>query len=284
MVSKAHLRGADAICLDLEDSVPDSEKEKARALAARYARRLASVQPVYVRINAIGTDLALQDIEVAAQQGVAGLVIPKCGETARDVATTAQLLEDLEAKRGMRQGATGIIPLLETAKGVKEAERISVTSPRFHALMFGVVDYASDMGTEPAPANRIQFLYARSRVALIARAIGLLAIDTPYMNFADAAGLRREATMAKKLGYAGKFLIHPNQVEIANETFTPTPAEIRWASQILRDFKQAVAKGKGAISAGGQVLDMVHLRRAQEIARTAKIIEEMKGKRPASTM
>ena len=264
MICKAGTLAADALILDLEDAVPMADKETARTLVRDSIAELsAKGLDLLVRVNALTTGLAGQDLEWVAQEGLVGIVLPKV-ESRDDVLEFARLIDQQEKKKGKEPGSLLLIPILETAKGVLNAYEISMASQRIIAICFGALDYARDMGVTLSREGT-ELLYARSRLAISARAAGVQAIDTPWIDIADEEGLVREAEMARRLGFRGKLLIHPGQIEPVHRVFSPSQPEVEYATEVVAAFRASNARGVGAISLEGKMIDIANFRQAEDL-------------------
>ncbi len=271
MIQKALSLGADAVILDLEDAVPVSEKEAARRLVGQSVAQLAATgQQVFVRVNALSTDLTAEDLRWAVRPQLAGIVLPKA-ESGTDMATVAKWIDGLEGEQGMGPESIALVPLLETAQGVLNAREVSEAVPRIIALAFGALDFARDMGIRLSTEGT-EVLYARSRVALVASAAQVLAIDTPWIDIADQEGLVREARHARQLGFRGKLVIHPSQIAHVNEVFSPSEDEVAYARKVVGAFRSAEAEGQGAISLNGKMIDAANARQAADLIAWAEAI------------
>ncbi len=271
MIHKAGTLDADAVILDLEDAVPMAEKETARIFIKDSIERVgAGGAAVFVRVNAVITELVAEDLRWSTQRGVTGIVLPKT-ESQEDVVEAEKLIQELEGERGMEQGVLVLMPLLETAKGVLNAWEIATASERVIALAFGAVDFTRDMGTSLS-VEGTELFYAQSHVALVARAAGVLAIDSPCIDMADPEKLVQEARKARQLGYRGKLLIHPNQIEPVNRVFSPSESEVAYARRVAAAFRQAEAQGLGAISLDGTMIDVANARQAEDLLSWAESI------------
>ena len=254
-LDKAPAAGADAICLDLEDSIPPAKKAAARPLA----RQAIETMPrpgfaLYVRTNGYATGLAADDLDAVVRPGLDGIVLSMTDSPAM-ISDLDVHLGRLEAEHGIEAGHVAIVPLIETAKGIMEAYDICRASPRLTAAIFGAEDYATDMAIKRTDSSE-EILWARSLVAVACRAAGIAAIDTPDPNYSDKTHLRREMTTAKSLGYTGKLCIHPTQVQIANEIFSPAADEVAEARAIVEAFERdGLAKGLAAIAVDGRMID-----------------------------
>ncbi len=253
----------DGVIFDLEDSVPMAEKPVARqmvraALAALDRTRLAT----FVRINPTTSGLARADLEAVACAELDGLVVPKVDSSA-DVRLVAEWLDEIEPVAGLEQGRICLVAILETVRGALNAIAIAAAEPRLLGLAFGAEDFSRDLGVERSPEG-IETLYPRAHVALAARSMGLQAFDTPWTDIADTEGLRREARQGRQLGYTGKQVIHPSQIEIVHAAYRPSEAEVQWAQRVVDAYEQAVTRGLGAIQLDGKLIDVPMVERARE--------------------
>ena len=272
MLQKAPNYPVDALIPDMEDSVPVEEKDRARETVARMLPHLAAGGvPVIPRTNSLGTGLLTADAAAVVGPHIAGVTVGKIG-SAWEVRQVCGVLEGLERAAGRPVGSTRLLPWIETAQGVANAAEICRASPRIAAVAFGADDYTADMGV-PRSADGVELLYPRSVVAVAARAAGIPALDTPYTDFRDAEGLRREAALARQMGYRGKFAIHPGQIEAINTAFAPTPEEVEEARRIVSAYEAAQAQGHGATSLDGRMIDAPIVLRARNVLALAESIE-----------
>ena len=229
MLAKAPSYGADALVFDLEDSVPVTEKPKARELAREFIGKHKANTVIHVRVNAIETGMLEDDLHAIVVDGLTGVRLPKA-ESAETIRTVDALITSLEKKRGLRPGSVGIGPSLESAKGVWFAYEILSASKRITSVTCGTAqdgDLQTDLGYTWTPEGD-EVLYLRSRVLLAARAAGVEhVLDGSYANVRDGEGLRVCCAAARKLGYRGKSVIHPNQIATVNAIFKPTVAGTR---------------------------------------------------------
>ncbi len=269
-IDKAPAAGADAICLDLEDSVPPAEKAAARPLARKAIETMPrSAFALYVRVNGYGTGLTEDDLAAVVRPGLDAIVL-SMADSAPKIADLDAHLGRLENEHGIEAGHVAIVPLLETAKGIMEAYDICRASPRITAAIFGAEDFATDMAVKRTNTGE-EILWARSMVAVACRAAGIVAIDTPDPNYSDESHLRREMALAKSLGYSGKLCIHPTQVQIANELFSPAEDEIAEARAIVETFERdGLAKGLAAIAVEGKMIDTPIYWRARRLVEWAE--------------
>ena len=267
-VEKARTLAADVVCLDLEDSVPANEKDAARKIVAgALAQKYNS--PVYVRTNSPESGLLDADLKTVVQKGINGVVIPKVND-ASEVAEIAKTVSGLEKERGT--GRLALMPSIETARGVANAYQIASADERVNALVFGVFDFLYDMRLDYDESDDSGYLYARSKIPVDARAAGVAAIDAIWQKVDDADGLVRDATAAKKLGYSGKSIIHPGQIEPVHRVFLPSKSEIEWAKKVVGALGEAMEKGTGrlAVKLEGRMIDAVHYKQAKAILEAAR--------------
>lgn len=281
MFDKAAACGADLVFLDLEDAVPAAFKEESRVKAigalndidwGRTARA--------VRINGLDTPWCHDDlIEVVTKAGenLDTIIVPKA-RTARDVWWVDVLLTQLESKLGLGKRIR-LEVLIEEVEGLANAEAIAASSPRLDALIFGVGDFSLSQGarvdTNFVPLGEYPgdfWQYARNKVIVAARIAGIDAIDAPYPDFRDLSGYERDARRASLMGYTGKWAIHPGQVPVANTVYSPTADEIARAERNLAAYREAEAKGRGAVGVNGVLVDAAHVKMAQQTLARAALI------------
>jgi citrate lyase subunit beta/citryl-CoA lyase len=263
MLDKARTLPADAVILDLEDGVPPGEKLAARAVVRQALERGAYGPQVILRVNAFATGLAQGDLREAFGPGVAAVCLPKA-ETAEDVERLASLLVDLEQEQKLLVGSVGICLMVETALGVLNAYPMARASARVHALCLGGEDLARDLGAVRTKGGR-ELAHARAQMLLAARAAGALAIDTIWTDLTGSDGLLAEAREARQLGYSGKLVIHPAQIEAVHQAFAPSEEEVAHARRVLDAFAAAEVRGDGVIALDGQMIDAPVVARAREI-------------------
>ncbi len=255
---------ADAVVLDLEDSVPIGEKETARWFVKEFLREVRDSYrgKVFVRVNGIETGLTEEDLKYVVNRGLDGLVLPKA--TAEGVVKLTSMVKPLESS----ELRLPVIPLLETARGVLEAKEV-VSLPRVRALAFGMGDYLRELGLDVNVSDQEwEVLFARSMVSTSAAMGNVPAIDTPFLGLIiDREGVRRQALIARRLGFSGKFAIHPSHVPVINEVFTPSETEVREAEEIVRAYEEAVRRGLGATSLRGMMIDRMNYERAKRLLR-----------------
>ena len=277
MIEKARNLPADALVLDMEDSVPAAEKANARALVRdSLAGLVRKRQRVFVRINSLATGLAQEDLEAVVSKGLDGINQPKPG-SADDIKEVASVIERLERERGVEAGQVKLLPWVETAKGVLNAFDIASASPRVVGIAFGAEDFTLDTGMMRTHEGG-ELLLPRIMVVIAARAAEVMAIDTPYNDFRDEAGLIREAQLARRLGFDGKFLIHPSQIEPVNRIFRPSPEEVDQARRVVAAFEAAEARGFASTSLDGKMIDIPIVNRARKLLMMADSIARREDK------
>ncbi|HEY7860225.1 MAG: HpcH/HpaI aldolase/citrate lyase family protein [Gemmatimonadales bacterium] len=280
MFAKAADGPADYVFLDLEDAVAPADKEQARANTIKALHDIdwrARGKTISVRINGIDTHYMYRDVvDVIEQAGeyVDTVLIPKTGVPADVYMVDAMLTQIESAKRLTRR--IGIEVLIETALGMANVESIAQSSPRLEAMHFGVADYAASVRARTTNIGGLnpdypgdQWHYGISRMVVACRAYGLRAIDGPFGDFKDPDGFRAAARRAAALGCEGKWAIHPTQIELANEIFTPSPDEVLRAKRILDALTEAESQGRGAASLDGRLIDAASAKMAQNIVTMA---------------
>lgn len=262
----------DILCFDLEDSVPSNDKQVARKLVAEHlaSRQEDKESSIYVRINSVDSGLVEEDLDKIIVNGLDGIVIPKICNS-QEVIEIADKIETLVSKRGI-SSRIRIIPSIETAKGVINANSIALAHENVVALVFGVFDYLYDMNIDVEYDDGISYDYARSKIPVDAKAAGIEALDGIWQEVNDIDGLIKDATYARKLGYSGKTLIHPSHIIPVHDIFRPTKKQIEWAEKILAALQDAFEKGntKGAILLDGKMIDAVHYKQAKSVIKAAK--------------
>jgi citrate lyase subunit beta / citryl-CoA lyase len=257
--ARAEASGADAIVLDLEDGVESSRKDEAReAIETFINRNPPGDAGRFVRVNAFASGWFDQDLELVGRlSAIAGVVLPKA-ESAAQIEAVARAIDDLP-----------VLPLLETARGVLNAASIAAARRAIPALLFGAEDLSAQLGI-PRTIDGDELLFARSQVALAAAAVGADAIDAVFVNLAAPDDLRRDARRARSLGFHGKMAIHPDQVPIINDVFTPTAAELERARRIVDAFERAEAQGEGVLRLDDQMVDAPIVARARRLLERAR--------------
>ena len=274
MLMRGHLFAPDGLILDLEDAVAVREKDAARILVRDVLKRgeFGSCE-VTVRINGLDTEYWREDLEVLVPLGrLDGVRVPKVDDAAT-VKRLDEALSEIEEKAGIPVGRTKIFCLLETAKGIFNTYDIATASPRVAAVIPGGEDLTADLRTNRSPEGT-ELEGIRKSVIVAARAAGVDALDTVFPRITDDEGLKRETEFIKQLGFDGKSVIHPNQIPIIHEVFTPTEQEIERARKIVAAAKEAAERGLGAVQVDGRMVDAPVVKRALFTLTRAGLLEE----------
>ena len=265
--------GLDVAILDLEDGVPPAAKDEARRRIADVLARISrdgGGPRRYVRIRRALSDDGAGDLDAVVRTGLAGIMAPKVRRP-DEVEWLAERLDELEQSAKVPHGTVRIIPSIESAAALIEAPRIAKASDRVAGLAFGSEDFALDLGL---PTKRegeaADLLYARSATVVAAVSAGKLAFDGIWPDIRDAAGLRADSLTARRLGFTGKTLIHPEQIAVVNEIFSPTAAEVEEARRVVDAFDEGLARGEGAVALDGQMLDAPVVDRARRVLRSVE--------------
>lgn len=275
-VEKALGLEADAIILDLEDSVAPSDKPKTRGPVAEALGRPRRARG-YVRVNAASSPWCYEDLVETIRAGVDGVVLPKV-ESAAELHAIDWLLAALERARGIAEGAIDLMPLVETAAGMQRVDRIlqarslrPYAAPwRVKRVCFGAADYARDLGLAVGP-EEAELAEARARLVLASRAAGLEnPIDSPWFGIEDSAEFRRSLGRSRSGGFQGRLCIHPGQIAAVNAAYFPSEEELARAERIVAEFGRAEAAGAAAIELDGQMIDTPIARRAEALLEAAR--------------
>jgi citrate lyase beta subunit len=276
MVEKALASEADAVFLDLEDAVAPEKKAGARDDVVKALKELDwGGRPTLFRVNALDTRWFYRDVvEVveAAGDALDAVLVPKVNRS-EDLHAVAVLLSGIERERDLLPGKIALEAQVETAEGLTNIAAVARSTDRLGALHFGPGDFAASLGIpqtslgtrdewdEAYPGHR--FGYAMQRIVVAARAAGLRAVDGPVADHHDENGLRAACRLARALGFDGKWCIHPTQVPIVNEVFSPTEDEVTWAKKVVEAYERANAAGSGAVSVDGQMVDAASIKMAR---------------------
>jgi citrate lyase subunit beta/citryl-CoA lyase len=269
-VEKALTLAADAVILDLEDSVAPSDKPGARKSVAEALQQPRKPRG-YVRVNAPSTPFCFRDLLETVHARVDGVVVPKI-ESAADLHAVDWILANLEREQGVAEGSIDLMPIVETAAGVQRVDRILQARSlrpykaawRVKRIAFGAGDYANDVGLSPT-LDEMELADARGRLVLASRAAGMEnPIDSPWFHFKEADAFRRALERSRRSGFQGRLCVHPDQVAPVNEAYLPSVEEVSRAERIVAAFEAAEAKGEAAIQVDGQMIDypIVHRARA----------------------
>ncbi len=265
MIDKAYGLKLDVAMFDLEDGVPPDEKNTARAMMPETLDRPSGGMLRFVRIHPAGTKEIEVDLPAVIRPGLDGLTLTKvhCPE---DVLQVSQILDEREGRVGLRRGSVRLLATIESARGLIQAPAITASSPRLVALMFGAEDFAMDLGMFNVRQGEAgDFLYARSALVVAAASEGLQVIDRVYTEIRNPTGLEKDTRLARDLGFTGKALIHPAQIEVVEKVFRPTDAEVEYARRVVAAFEAAEADGAGAVAVDGQMVDLPVVERARRV-------------------
>jgi citrate lyase subunit beta / citryl-CoA lyase len=285
-LEKSRLLYPDILCFDLEDSVPISEKTIAREMITQSLsnnnhslnrinininnkidnanNKHKELPQLFVRINSFESGLYEQDLESVICESLDGIVIPKVNSDS-ELEKITEIIETLEKKRNV-QKTIRLIPSIESSQGVVNSYHIAKHNSRICSLLFGVFDYLYDMKLDYENEG-LEYSYARAKIPVDARAAGIPALDSIWQIVDDLDGLQRDAKTAKKLGYAGKSIIHPKHIEPVHNVFVPSQNEIEWAKKVISTLNEIQQHGdkRGAIKVDGKMIDAVHFKQAKLI-------------------
>ncbi|WP_337387138.1 citrate (pro-3S)-lyase subunit beta [Prevotella sp.] len=263
MMQDAYIYSPDSIMLDLEDSVTMAEKDTARLLVYNALKSIDyGNTEMVVRINPLSTPYGKKDIEAVVKAGVHVIRMPKT-ETAEEVVEVEDEIEKVERELGCL-GRTQIMAAIESTLGVVNAYAIATASKRMMGIALGAEDYCANLKTQRSPEG-MELLMARQTIVVAARAAGIDALDTVYSNLNDMETFRKEVELIHQLGFDGKSIINPRQIEIINEVFTPTQKAIDKALAVIAAIKEAERKGSGVIAVNGKMVDRPVVIRAQRV-------------------
>ncbi len=261
-LEKAKKIQADIICFDLEDSVPDDEKTSARKLIKNALKsRSEYSSSIFVRTNSPLSGKISSDLKEIIQKGIDGIVIPKVNNVA-ELKKIQKILSSLEKSKKLKP--IQIIPSIESAEGVVNSYSIASFGKRVNAIVFGIFDLLNDLGveyTKDSPGGK----YSRYKIPVDAAAAGISAIDGIWQDLKDLEGLEKDCNFGKSLGYAGKSVIHPDQIPTVHQSFYPNKTEISWAEKVCKVYLQSTKKGKGATTVDGKMIDEVHYKQAKAL-------------------
>jgi citrate lyase subunit beta-like protein len=272
-IEKAASLGVDCICMDMEDGVAMSRKTEARAVIAQAMKELDfDVSERCIRINSIGSGMESYDLVAALATNPDAIVVPKV-ESADQVRWVSDHIEAYEVSSSQDIGSVRLLVGVETAKGILNLRKIAEADRRLEAIIFGAEDYAASIGARRTK-EATEVLYARQSVITACIANDLQAIDMVYIDFRDLDGLRTEAEQGAGWGFSGKQVIHPNQVPVVQEAFTPSEEEIRYAKRVVETFEASQREGRGAYALDGKMIDMPLLKNARKVLDRAKAAGE----------
>ncbi|MFM8427439.1 MAG: HpcH/HpaI aldolase/citrate lyase family protein [Chloroflexota bacterium] len=263
MITKSVTLGVDSICMDMEDGTAINKKAEARATIAKALQELDfGASEKLARINSVGSGWEQEDIEAVLPYHPDGIVIPKV-ESFEQVEWASRIIEDAELKNGWKVNSIRILIGVETAKGILNLKEIAA-HPRLDAIIFGGEDFAASIGAVRTK-DAVELLYARQAVIVACAAYDLQPLDIVTIDYKDLEALKVESEFGARLGFSGKQIIHPNQVQVVQEAFTPSDEAIAYARRIVETFEASQKEGKGAYSLDGKMIDMPLLKNAQKV-------------------
>lgn len=266
-LEKAKSLKADIVCFDLEDSVPDSEKATARQLIKSALKARSSyTSSIFVRTNSPVSGKIPDDLKEIIQKGLDGIVIPKVNNVS-EMKKIEKNISQLEKTRKLKH--IQVIPSIESAEGVVNTYNIASSSKRIPAVVFGVFDLLNDLGIEYSKEPD-GGKYSRAKIPVDARAAGVASIDAIWQDLKDVKGLEQDCKIGKSLGYTGKSIIHPDQIDIVHKLYHPTKIEITWAQKVCKVYEDSIKKGKGATTVEGKMIDEVHYKQAKTLLELIK--------------
>ena len=267
-LEKAKSLSADIVCFDLEDSVPDKEKKKARTLIKNALKKRSQYSAsIFARTNSPDSNKIEADLKEIVHKGVDGIVIPKVN-SAKEIKKIEKTISSLEKKRKIR--GIRLIPSIESALGVINCYEIASSSKRIDAIVFGIFDLLNDVGIEYTKGNPRGAKYSRYQIPIAAAAAGVYAIDGIWQDIKDTSGLKKDCKIGKSLGYVGKSVIYPDQIKTVHKIFHPNKTEITWAKKVCSIYNKSSKKGKGATVVDGKMIDEVHYKRAKALLEIPK--------------
>jgi citrate lyase beta subunit len=268
-IEKATTLGVDSICMDLEDGTAINRKAEARAVIAQAMRELDfGAAERCIRINSIGSGWEADDLSAALEARPDSIAVPKV-ESPEQVTWVSSRIESYELSHGLPLGGIRMIILVETAKGILNLKEIAGADKRLDAIIFGGEDFAASVGATRTK-DALELLYAREAVVTACAAYDLQAIDIVTIDFKDLDALRAESEAGARLGFTGKQIIHPAQVEPVQAAFTPSDEAITYARRVVETFEANQKEGKGAYALDGKMIDMPLLKNAQKVLDRAK--------------
>ncbi len=268
-INKAMATEADVVIMDLEDAVPKEEKKMARSVVREKLNQNQN-RKMWVRVNGPDTKWIRDDIEAVTTQGISGIMVPKL-EKPNQAAVVYKYITECGEKQEFDLRELVFIPLIETALSVQNAYNIataSIDSGNIFTLAFGAADFTADMGINMTDTGE-ELNYPRAKIAVACRAAGIRPpLDTPYMiNIKDTEGLEKDAQRARNLGFQGKLCVHPAQLEVVNDVFSPSQAEIEFAKRVIDAYERATREGRGAVQVDGKLVDPPIMERARQIVK-----------------
>ena len=276
MLERALGFNADVTMVDLEDSVPPAEKVNARDVAREWVPRLRSAgHRVMVRVNSLDTGLTKDELEVLVSQDLSGISLGKA-ESPQELRDADVLITALESASSVEPGQIKLIPWIENAPAVLAPYQMATATPRIIAIAFGAEDYTNDLGIQRTDTGE-EVYFARAQTAVAAHAAKVACLDSPFVGFRDPDGLREDCRLIRQLGFTGKFAIHPAQIDLINESFTPSEDEVAYARKVVNAFREAESNGRGSADLDGRMIDVPVFKRAENLLAKMAAIESRTG-------
>ncbi|RRD40685.1 citrate lyase subunit beta [Leptotrichia sp. OH3620_COT-345] len=273
IIRDSYLYKPDSVMFDLEDSIAITEKDSARCLLFNMIKKLkplykeAGVETV-VRINSLDTEFGIQDLEAMVRAEIEVIRIPKT-DTPEDVYEVEKHIERIEREAGIEIGKTKIIVAIESPLGALNALSIAKCSPRLIGMAIGGEDYVTNLKTTRS-TDGVEMMMGRAMIVMAARSAGIAAVDSVYSDVNNDEGFIKEAQMIKQMGFDGKSLIHPRQIELVHKVYTPDEKNIKKSLRIIKATEEAMAEGKGVFTVDGKMIDKPIIERAQHVLELAK--------------
>lgn len=273
MLERARSFNADIIMVDLEDSVPPAEKVNARQTVRDWVPRLhTDGKRVMVRANGLDTGLTRDELAAVISPSLYGVSVGKT-ESAWDLQEVDRIIGPLEAIAGLEPGSIKVIPWIESARAVMNVQQMAGASSRIIAIAFGAEDFTNDMGIQRTDSGEEVYV-PRATVPIAGRAAGIASLDSPYVAFRNPQGLKQDAQAARQMGYSGKFAIHPSQIDIINETFSPRREDVEYARRVVAAWQEAEASGRGSLDLDGKMVDVPVVKRARNLLALVESINQ----------
>ena len=273
IIRDSYLYRPDSVMFDLEDSIAITEKDSARYLLFNMIKKM---KPLYkesgielvVRINGLDTEFGVEDLEDSIRAGIEVIRIPKT-DTVENVYEVEKHIERIEKESGIEVGRTKIIVAIEGPLGALNALEIAKCSPRLIGMAIGGEDYVTNLKTTRSE-DGVEMLMGRAMIVMAARTAGIAALDSVYSDVNNDEGFLKEASMIKQMGFDGKSLIHPRQIELIHNLYTPDEKSIKKSLRIIKSTEEALAEGRGVFTVDGKMIDKPIIERAQHVLNLAK--------------
>ena len=269
MLNKAPNVFPDAFIPDLEDSVAWDHKDDARNIVHNHLNMLSQTSKLLIpRVNALETGILKEDLQAVINQNVFAIAIGKI-YSSKDVQEISNLISKVEKEQKIKEGSINLILWMETAQAIINAYEILTSNQRIVGSAFGAEDFTNDMGIHRTE-NENEIFFARNQLSVASKAANVIALDTPFFAFKDPDALKENSLFAKSIGFKGKFAIHPDQIDIINDCFSPSIQEIDHAKKVIETFEEAKKQGRGSTSLDGLVIDVPVVKRAESLLHISK--------------